>query len=163
MKKFIKLLAVVLSFVIILTVISSVPNVQAATIKLNCTKKTIYIGDSFQLKATGIKGKVKWRSTNTDIAFVDRNGKIIALKVGKANIVCSVGKYKTICKVKVKKIPKPKVKSIELSNKDVKLMVGDTIYLKAKCLPSGSSGDLIYVSSDKNILSCNGNYNGLIN
>lgn len=159
MKRFVKLLSTVLSLVLIIGVMSPIYTYGAkkSKLKLNYSKKTVYVDDSFQLKATGIKGKVKWKSTNTDVAFVDRNGKVLALGVGDTDIVCSVGKYKAKCKVKVKKTSKPKVKSIELSNKNVKLMVGDTIDLKAKRLPIGSSGSLIYVSSDKNIVSCNGN------
>lgn len=103
MKRFVKLLSTVLSLVLIIGVMSPIYTYGAkkSKLKLNYSKKTVYVDDSFQLKATGIKGKVKWKSTNTDVAFVDRNGKVLALGVGDTDIVCSVGKYKAKCKVEV--------------------------------------------------------------
>ena len=95
MKKIIKALAVVLSFVMILTVIAPVSNIQAATIKLNCTKKTIYVGDSFKLKVSGVNGKIKWISYNSNVAKVNKNGKVTGISAGKTEIHA---KYKNINK-----------------------------------------------------------------
>lgn len=103
MKKFIKSLAVVLSFVMILTVVTPISNVQAATIKLNCTKKTIYEGDTFKLKVKGTKKKVKWSSSNKGIASVNSKGVVTGECDGKATITGKVAGKKLKCKVVVKK------------------------------------------------------------
>ena len=101
MKKFIKSLAVVLSFVMILTIISP-SNVQAAKIKLNYTKKTIYEGDTFKLKVKGTKKKVKWSSSNEDIASVNSKGVVTGECSGKATITAKVAGKKLKCKIVVK-------------------------------------------------------------
>lgn len=103
MKKFIKSLAVVLSFVMILTVVTPVSNVQAAKIKLNYTKKTIYEGDTFKLKVKGTKKKVKWSSSNKGIASVNSKGVVTGECDGKATITGKVAGKKLKCKVVVKK------------------------------------------------------------
>lgn len=102
MKKFIKSLAVVLSFVMILTVVTPVSNVQAAKIKLNYTKKTIYEGDTFKLKVKGTKKKVKWSSSNKGIASVNSRGVVTGECDGKVTIIAKVAGKKLKCKVVVK-------------------------------------------------------------
>ena len=103
MKKIIKSLAVVLSFVMMLTIISP-SNVQAAKIKLNYTKKTIYVGDTFKLKVNGVKKGIRWNSYNPNIAKVDKNGEVTGISSGKTEIHA---KYKNInkkCIVTVKNL-----------------------------------------------------------
>lgn len=52
-------------------------------------------------KKNNISGKVKWKSSNTYVATVDRNGKVKALTRGTATITASINKIKAKCKVKV--------------------------------------------------------------
>lgn len=106
MKKFFRTLAIVLSLSIFTP--SVIPNigtetVQAATkIKLNCTKKTIYVGKSFKLKITGTKKKVKWSSSNKKIATVSSTGLVKGKNKGTCKITANVSGKKYTCTVNVK-------------------------------------------------------------
>nr|WP_296043100.1 Ig-like domain-containing protein [uncultured Blautia sp.] len=51
--------------------------VSAATPRLNKTSTSVYIGKTVQLKVTGKKNsKIKWKSSNSNIAFVSSSGKV---------------------------------------------------------------------------------------
>lgn len=75
-------------------------------IKLNQSKATIYLGKTCQLKAkltpAGAQGKVSWSSSNKKVAKVNKNGKVTALKKGKATITAKAGGKKAVCKIIVK-------------------------------------------------------------
>ena len=106
MKKFFRTMAVVLCLSMFTP--SVVPNigtetVQAATkIKLNYTKKTIYVGKSFKLKITGTKKKVKWSSSNKKIATVSSTGLVKGNNKGTCKITANVSGKKYTCTVNVK-------------------------------------------------------------
>ena len=94
MKKFIKTLAIVLCLSTVTPVVASsigVETVEAATkIKLNCTKKTMYVGDTFKLKISGTKKKVKWSSSDKRIATVSSKGVVKGIKEGEGKIIVVV-------------------------------------------------------------------------
>lgn len=108
MKKFIKALAIVLCLSMVTPVVApsiGVETVEAATkVKLNCSKKTIKEGDSFNLKITGTKKKVKWSSSNKKIATVSSKGVVNGIARGVCKITASVGGKKYTCKVTVNKV-----------------------------------------------------------
>ena len=81
--------------------------VQAASPKLNKTKKTLYVGSDFKLKLKNATGTVKFKSTNKKIVTVAKDGTVTAVAPGKAGIkVTYKGKtYK--CKITVKKAKTP--------------------------------------------------------
>lgn len=106
MKKMFKLFAVLLSFVMMITILMPISTTQAATIKLNCTKKTIYEGDTFKLKVKGTKKKVKWSSSNKGIASVNSKGVVKGKDVGKVTIIAKVAGKKLKCKIVVKEASK---------------------------------------------------------
>lgn len=66
------------------------------------TGKTKWIPRSW--KYSGALNKVTWKSSNTRVATVDKNGKVTAKKAGKATITAqaSVSGLKTSCRVTVK-------------------------------------------------------------
>ncbi|HHT58009.1 Ig-like domain-containing protein [Herbinix luporum] len=106
--KFLKktLFATLLSLIMVTA--SSIPHltnpvtVEAATIKLNKTKITLDVGDTYQLKLTGTNKKVTWSSSKKSVATVSSKGKVTAKKAGKATITAKVGSKKYTCKVTVK-------------------------------------------------------------
>ena len=106
MKKFIKALAIVLCLSTVTPVVApsiGVETVEAATkIKLNCTKKTIEEGESFKLKISGTKKKVKWSSSNKKVAMVTDKGNVNGIGEGSAKITATVSGKKYSCKVTVK-------------------------------------------------------------
>ncbi|MCR5101719.1 MAG: Ig-like domain-containing protein [Butyrivibrio sp.] len=93
-----------------LTVDSGSENtVKVTGVKLNKKKKTLKVGKTFKLKATvkptnATNKKVNFKSSNTKVAKVNKNGKITAVGKGKATITVTTkdGKYKAKCKITVK-------------------------------------------------------------
>lgn len=77
--------------------------VNAATVRLNVTKKTICLKNTLKLKVQGTKKKVKWKSSKTAVATVSSSGKVTAKKTGSAVITAKVGNKTYKCKVTVKK------------------------------------------------------------
>lgn len=104
MKRYIeKIMAVILSFVMIITVMQ-VSNVSAASrVKLNKKTATVYVGKTVRLKVKNNKKKVKWSSINKKIATVNSKGKVKGIKAGKTTIKAKVGKKTYKCRITVKK------------------------------------------------------------
>ena len=99
MKRNKKILTVIT--ILLLIVCMAVP-VSAAG-KINKKKATLKVGQTLQLKVTGTKGKVKWKSSKKSVATVSSKGRVKAKKKGYATITAKVGKKKYTCKVTVKK------------------------------------------------------------
>ena len=101
-KGFKGLLSIVLCLVLIAQGVS-VENISAATkVKINKTKASIYVGKTVQLKVTGTKKKVTWKSSNKKVATVTSKGKVKGVKKGTTKITATVSKKKYVCKVTVK-------------------------------------------------------------
>ena len=78
--------------VLLLSISMGTVNVQAAKLKLNKTKVTVYKGCTETLKVTGSKKKVKWSSSKKAVASVSSSGKIKGKKKGTTVIYAKVGK-----------------------------------------------------------------------
>ena len=105
------------------------------------TKKTVYVGNSFQLKIVGDKiGKVKWTTSDESIATVEK-GKVTAKKAGTVTIKAKIGGKKLSCKVTVKPAPKlsAKKKTICVGKKSELTIKGDII------------GTVKWATSDKSV------------
>jgi transglutaminase/protease-like cytokinesis protein 3 len=97
--------------------------VQAATVKLNTTKKTLYVGKTQQLTLKNYKKTVLWTSSDKSVASVDGNGLVTALKKGSATITATTAKGSTFtCTIKVK--------NPYVSPKTATLKEGETLQLK---------------------------------
>lgn len=94
---------ILLAIILVISILVIAPkDVNAASIKLNKTSKTIYEGNTYTLKVTGTKKKVTWSSSNKKVATVNSKGKVTAKENGKVTITAKVGKTKLTCKVKVR-------------------------------------------------------------
>lgn len=113
---------------------------EAAAVKLNKTKMTIYVGSSKTLKVKGASGKVKWSSNKKSVATVNQNGKVTAKKAGKATITAKVNKKTYQCKVTVK--------NPYLNSKSLTLSKGKTYQLKI----TGTSAES-WSSNDESVAS----------
>ncbi len=84
--------------------------IAANSIVMNTTSKTVYVGTPYNLKAVlsplNNTDVVQWMSSNRDVAVVDDDGRVIAIKPGKATITAhlSSGK-KASCSVTVSATP----------------------------------------------------------
>ncbi len=94
--------ALFLALAMIITLLPA-GEVQAAAVKLNKTKKTLYVGQTFQLTLKNYKKTVLWTSSDKTVASVDADGAVKALKKGKATITATTAKGSTFtCKITVK-------------------------------------------------------------
>lgn len=79
-------------------------SVKNANVSISCATKTIKKGKSLSLqsKSQGIKGTVKWKSSNTKVATVSKTGKVKGKKRGTAKITATIGKVKGCIQLKIK-------------------------------------------------------------
>lgn len=73
------------------------------TLRLNSSKVTVYKGQTYALKINGTKLAPSWKSSNSKVASVNKNGKVTAKKPGTAKITARLGGKKFVCTVTVKK------------------------------------------------------------
>lgn len=119
-------------------------------VELNYTELTVNLkeGNTRQLIATvlpenttgmndGVNRNVTWSSTNPEILTVDETGFVTFLKPGTAAVVVTTedGGFQAYCNVTVQ-VP---VESLEITNGDLILSVGDKVALTTIVLPINSS------------------------
>jgi len=117
--------------------------VQAASIKINKTKKTLNVKQTYTLKITGSKKKVKWSSSNKKVATVNAKGKVTAKKKGTATITAKVNGKKYTCKIKVEN---PKI-----SQTSKKIEQGSSFTLKI----TGTTQNIKWSSNNKKVATVN--------
>ena len=160
MKKFMRTLAIVLCLSMFspsVVPIAGTETVHAASktkIKLNRTNKTMYEGDTFTLKITGTKKKVKWSSSNKKVATISSKGIVKGINGGtnqrSCKIYATVGGKKYTCKVTVK--------GSYLNTSDATFEECETKELWI----IGNKQDVIWSSEDENIaIVVDGNVTGM--
>lgn len=97
-----RIVAVMLSIMMVFTLVPLSSVNAASKAKLNKKSATIYVGKTVQLKVNNNKKKVKWSTSNKKIAIVNKKGKVTGKKAGKVTITAKIGKKKYNCKVTVK-------------------------------------------------------------
>lgn len=117
--------------------------VSTSAAKLNKKKLSLNVGKTYTLKASGIKGKIKWTSNKKKIASVSGKGLVTAKKKGTAVITAKYGKKKLTCKVTVKQ----PVRDIKLNQTSAALEVGKSLTLKATVSPSSANNKTVAWSS----------------
>lgn len=126
------------------------------SIKLNATKKTIYNGKSFTLKAkvnpkNAANKAVTYKSSNKKIATVTSKGVVKGIKPGKATITVTAkdgSKKSAKCTVTVKAQKATKLKISAKKTTTLKKK-GASVKIKATLYPSNTYNKLIKVSSSK--------------
>lgn len=103
MTKKMKKAMVTMIMVVFAAMLLMVAPVQAAS-KTKTTKVTMKAGQSKTLRVK-TAGKVKWSSSNKAIVSVNKKGKIVARRAGKAKITAKYGKKKAVFVVTVKSTP----------------------------------------------------------
>ena len=103
MTKKMKKAMVTMMMVVFAAMLLMVAPVQAAS-KTKTTKVTMKAGQSKTLRVK-TAGKVKWSSSNKAIVSVNKKGRIVARRAGKAKITAKYGKKKAVFVVTVKSTP----------------------------------------------------------
>lgn len=133
----------------------------AKTIKKTKKTKNIAtgtVGKTLKLKVktmpSNANEKITWTSSKPKVATVSQDGKVIPKKKGKTKITARIANgKKVIWKIKVKEL---KAKKISLKKK-VTLYEGETLKLKAKLKPKGSTAKIKWKSSKKKVASVSKN------
>lgn len=161
MKKFFKSIITIM-LVMSVMVCGTNTTVHAATksIRVKTTKSTLYILDSANNKAKltvtcngkNVTKAAKYKSSNSKIAKVNKNGTITAVRPGTVKITTKYkGKSRTT-KIAIKKA------KLSLNKKTVELSRGQKFTLKAFANKSGISNKSVkWTSSNSNIVSVNKN------
>ena len=122
--------------------------VSAESITLDKTILSLAVGEAATLIATvkpddATDKNVSWTSSDESIAKVD-NGKVTAVKSGKATITAKCGGKTAECEVTVY----AKVTGVKLSSSSLRMMSGDKALLKATITPDNAMNKNISWSSD---------------
>lgn len=99
-----KILSLLLVFGMLCSISTVATTSEAAAIKLNKKKKTMYVGSSYTLKVKRTKKKVKWKSNKKSVATVTKKGVVRARSAGSAKITAKVAGKKLTCKITVKAV-----------------------------------------------------------
>jgi LPXTG-motif cell wall-anchored protein len=114
------------------------------------SKASVNAGETLQLgsviEPADASGKVTWSSDNTDVATVDKNGIVTAVKSGSATITAKVGSLTATCKVTVAS----PLKSISIKGDADTVTKGQTTQLSVVYDPDDTTDDkTVTWSSDK--------------
>lgn len=132
--------------------------VKATGVNLSSTSVKIYVGKTKTLTANVLPSdatnkKVTWKTENSKIATVDKNGKITAVKAGTTYITATTanGKYTAKCKVTVTKIVKST--SVALNKTSLTIDDGKSYQLTPTVSPSNTTDKTVTWSvSDSKII-----------
>ncbi|MEE3334174.1 MAG: Ig-like domain-containing protein [Ruminococcus sp.] len=125
------------------------------SVSLNKSSALIVKGKKTKLVATitpsNARGKIKWKSSNSRVATVSKNGVVTGKRKGKAKITVTVkgksAKVKATCIVKVVNPPK----KVKLNRKSLKLNRGKSFRLKAKVKPKSAYKKLSWSTSNSGV------------
>lgn len=129
--------------------------IPVSSIELSKTKLYLNIGESETLVATikpddATDKSIVWTSSDDTIATVDDNGKVTAIKEGKATIKAKAGEKEAECSVSVGIA----VTGIKLDNTSLEIRVDDTATLTATVSPDNATDKTVtWTSSDATVAS----------
>ncbi len=139
----------------------TVKAVVPTKVKLNKTSVSVSYKKTYQLKATvspsdATNKKVKWKSSDASVVYVNSKGVVEGLKPGKSAVItCTTvsGKVVAKCTVKVNPI---KVKSVKLNKTAATLSIGQTTAIKATVSPSNATNKaVVWRSSNTKVATVN--------
>lgn len=130
---------------------------RAKKITLNTKNVTLSKGQRFKLKGTvspaNANQKLRWRSSNRNVAVVSSSGSVRAVGPGTTKITASTrdgSNRKVSCKITVKN--DIRATGVSLNKKSVSMQKGQTTTLVASVLPASTTNKAIkWSSSDKKV------------
>ena len=148
-------IAVVLVFAMTFSSISIPANAATTAKAKSITVKnlpsntlTLKKGKTFTIKTNVSKTKLKYTTSNKKVVTVAKNGKIKAIKKGKANITVSLKSDPKVKKVIHVTVGKP-VTKVKLNKTSLLLVKGKNSTLKAKITPAKPSNKKLIWKSSK--------------
>ena len=84
MKKVVRFVVLFIITICIIGMMQTKSN--ASKMEINKEKKTLYVGATYYLKIKGTSKKVKWTSSNKNVATVNSRGKVTAKKKGTTEV-----------------------------------------------------------------------------
>jgi len=130
---------------------------KAKTLSLNAETINWEVGKSGTLKAVVTPANAsktfEWTSSNPKVATITQSGKLTAVGIGTALIVCETTDGSNLavsCKVTVKPLL-PKATSLKLNCKTINWNVGKSASFKATVTPANASKTLSWSSSDTEV------------
>ena len=124
-----------------------------SSVRLDQTTRTVYVGDSFPLKAivgpdTARDKSVLWTTSDPEVAAVDQEGLVTAVGPGSAVITATTmdGGYTANCNVTVKPVP---VTGVSLDKSSVTLIEGEEFVLTATVTPENAGNKSVTWTSSK--------------
>ncbi len=159
-----KILYSIITIMLVLSVMVCGTNTTAyaatKSIRVKTTKSTLYILDSANNKAKltvtyngkNVTKAAKYKSSNSKIAKVNKNGTITAVRPGTVKITTKYKGKSRSTKITIKKA------KLSLNKKTIELSCGQKFTLKAFANKSGiSNKNIKWTSSNSNIVSVNKN------
>ena len=158
MKKIIKLSIFVLLLSIIVISLTGCDffGQKSLTIGSSVRNSDIYVGEVLKLYSNaseiGLKGEEKWTSSNTEVATIDDNGLLEALKAGETTITLTVGEASVSVDVTVLL----RAESARLSVTGTQTVaIGESVSLEATLYNSSSKAGFNWTSSNEVIATVN--------
>ncbi|MDF2803646.1 MAG: putative secreted protein [Anaerocolumna sp.] len=129
----------------------------AAKPTISKTTATILVGKKVDLNVKNwTKGATAtWKSSNKNIATVNKDGVVTGVKKGTVNITCQVKIAKATYKLSSKVTVRVPATSVTVSNKVTALNVGQVYSLKAVLKPASSNDLITWTSSNAKVLRVN--------
>lgn len=130
---------------------------KISAIELSETEKTMNIGDEFTLSTSVLPGNaanknVTWATDNSEVATVT-NGHITAVGPGYCNITCTAADGSGVSATCAVTVNEPqKVETIELSESEMTLNIGETFTLTATVSPDDAyNKNVVWASVDEDV------------
>ena len=141
------------------TVINVIKEVSKNYIYLDIKDKDLYVGDTINANVvvspdSSLLSDVVFSSTDSSVASIDSNGKIVAKKVGKTTITARIASEGIFASKEIV-VSEKKVEKIYLSSEYLSLHVNDKVTLQTYLYPNDASSYITYSSNDTNIASVN--------
>lgn len=143
------------------TIIVYVKDTLLTAYKINTPKTSLNVGEKITLSTVSYPDNIKkdafFYTENPDLLDVTKNGHVTALKGGEA-IVCAKSLYddQLVAKVKIIVI-EPVLQKIEVTSPEQSVILGRTLDLGLKFVPSKPSNDLIIKNSNEEVISVDEN------
>ncbi|MCR5625086.1 MAG: Ig-like domain-containing protein, partial [Lachnospiraceae bacterium] len=136
----------------------TVNEVKVSEITLNASKRSLVEGNTANLSATSIlpsnatNKTITWSSSDENVATVDSNGKVTAVKEGEAVITAKAGNAEATCTINVeaKEIVATDI-TLTSTTGSQEVDINGTLQLKAATDPENTTDTITWISSDETI------------